>query len=158
MEGPANSQLQVQNTIRFCNATKTKKQPLIPPWDKSCTPAIPPKLTLSRPLASRAITRARWITGGDPSASTWFPVQAALERPFTQLLPALIPPSRTLCRFANWLLIFLKGFNNDELIIHYSFQGLSCQSSPLFLSSKSIKVRHKKRVDFRRSPLFELCF
>ena len=49
-----------------------KKQPLIPIWDKSCTPAIPPKLTFwKRPLASRAITRARWITGGSPSASTW---------------------------------------------------------------------------------------
>ena len=26
---------------------------------------------------------SRWITGGSPSASTWFPVQAALRSPFT---------------------------------------------------------------------------
>ena len=53
-----------------------------------------------RPLASRAITRARWITGGSPSASTWLPVQAALESPFTRPRPVLIPPPRTLFGFA----------------------------------------------------------
>ena len=53
-----------------------------------------------RPLASCAITHARWITGGGPSASTKFPVQAALGSPFKQPRPALIPPSRALCWFA----------------------------------------------------------
>ena len=151
MEGPANSQLQVQNTIRFCNATKTKKQPLIPPWDKSCTPAIPPKLTRSRPLASRAITRARWITGGAPSASTWFPVQAALERPFTRLRPVLIPPPRTLCRFAHRLLFFLTGLT---ALFTYGFiivSGLWIVNPPAEIYHS--KVFGIKKADFRRSPL-----
>lgn len=48
-----------------------KKQPPAPHGTRDWNaPAIPPKLTLARPLASRAITRARWITGGVPSAST----------------------------------------------------------------------------------------
>ena len=34
------------------NLEYKKNSPLSPSWDKSCTPAIPPKLTLARPLAA----------------------------------------------------------------------------------------------------------
>lgn len=67
-----------------------KKTAPHPTWDKSCTPAIPPKLTFwKRPLASRAITRARWITGGSPSASTWI---APFKPPSKVHSPGRAPP------------------------------------------------------------------
>lgn len=93
-----------------------KKTAPYPTWDKSLTPAIPPKLTFSRPLASRAITRARWITGGSPSASTRLPVQAALERPFTRPRPALISPPRTLFGFAAPATLLSHRFGLDLLV------------------------------------------
>ena len=95
-----------------------KKTASYPLWDKSCTPAIPPKLTFwKRPLASRAITRARWITGGSPSASTWSPVQAALESPFARPRPALIPPPKALLRFALPATILSHRFDCCSVVV-----------------------------------------
>lgn len=73
MRGPCRWPGFVGAVSRGCfSIWSNKKTAPHPTWDKSCTPAIPPKLTFEkRPLASRAITRARWITGGYPSASTW---------------------------------------------------------------------------------------
>ena len=77
-----------------------KKTAPYPTWDKSCTPAIPPKLTYTRPLASRAITRARWITGGIPSASTWQSRSSRPRKSIHRPRPAPITPPGTLLRFA----------------------------------------------------------
>ena len=81
-----------------------KKTAPHPTWDKSCTPAIPPKLTFWK--TSARFTRHHAC----PMDNGWVPVdiylgahstsvQAALESPFTRLRPALIPPSKALFSF-----------------------------------------------------------
>lgn len=79
-----------------------KKTAPYPTWDKSCTPAIPPKLTFWK--TSARFTRHHAC----PMDNGWVPVgiyldcsvQAALESPFTRPRPALIPPPKALFRFA----------------------------------------------------------
>ena len=113
----------------FFDCPAIKKQPLIPYGTRAVTPAIPPKLTLARPLASRAITRARWITGGSPSASTW---PQPFKPPSTVQSSGRAPPrfhrpglsSGLLCR----LLLFLKGLPVCGCWGHYSRPAASCQA------------------------------
>ena len=78
-----------------------KKQPLIPHMGQELYSCDTTQIGVKKhPLASRAITRARWITGGYPSADTEFPVQAALRSPFTRPLPVPLTLSGTRCGFA----------------------------------------------------------
>ena len=55
----------------FGFAGNKKKQPLIPLLGQELYSCDTTQIdVVKRPLASRAITRARWITGGSPSAAT----------------------------------------------------------------------------------------
>ena len=92
-----------------------KKQPLIPHMGQELYSCDTTQIgVVKHPLASRAITRARWITGGYPSADTEFPVQAALRSPFTRPLPVPLTLSGTRCRFA--------------LVGYYSSSKVCCDS------------------------------
>ena len=79
-----------------------KKTAPHPTWDKSCTPAIPPKLTFWKTSARFTRHHACPMDNGWVPVGIYLgrPVQAALESPFTQPRPVLIPPPRTLLRFA----------------------------------------------------------
>ena len=79
-----------------------KKTAPHPTWDKSCTPAIPPKLTFWKTSARFTRHHACPMDNGWVPVGIYLgrPVQAALESPFTQPRPVLIPPPRTLLWFA----------------------------------------------------------
>ena len=74
-----------------------KKQPLIPSMGQELHSCDTTQIdVLQRPLASRAITRARWITGGSPSASTWAPILVPRSsRPRKSIRPAAPRPDLT---------------------------------------------------------------
>lgn len=74
-----------------------KKQPLIPSMGQELHSCDTTQIdVLQRPLASRAITRARWITGGSPSASTWASIQdPRSSRPRKSIRPAAPRPDLT---------------------------------------------------------------
>ena len=89
---------------------------------------------IRRPLASRTIMRARWITGGIPSASTWLPVQAALGSPFGD--------SR--------LLLFLTGLLYGTVVMHYNHVGRLCQ--PFFRRKENLVSEHTTARKMRAKP------
>ena len=101
--------------------------------------------------------RARWITGGSPSASTRLPVQAALERPFTRPRPALISPPRTLFGFAAPATLLSHRFGLDLLvgaIICTAF--LVCQP---FFSHPTKRATDSSRPSAMHTTLFLFqCF
>lgn len=74
-----------------------KKQPLIPSMGQELHSCDTTQIdVLQRPLASRAITRARWITGGSPSASTWASILVPRSsRPRKSIRPAAPRPDLT---------------------------------------------------------------
>ena len=105
-----------------------KKQPLIPHMGQELHSCDTTQIGVKKhPLASRAITRARWITGGYPSADTEFPVQAALRSPFTRPLPAPLTLSGTRCRFALSATTLPQRFAVIHLLLplYTSVHGLS---------------------------------
>ena len=82
--------------LRSSSLPGTKKTAPYPLWDKSCTPAIPPKLTCTRPLASRTIMRARWITGGGPVGIYLVARSSRPPESIRPILYAVIPPPTAL--------------------------------------------------------------
>ena len=101
---------------------------------------------IRRPLASRTIMRARWITGGIPSASTWLPVQAALGSPFR-------PDPTTqdsLCIGDSRLLLFLTGLLYGTVVMHYNHVGRLCQ--PFFRRKENLVSEHTTARKMRAKP------
>ena len=125
-----------------------KKQPLIPHMGQELYSCDTTQIGVKKhPLASRAITRARWITGGYPSADTEFPVQAALRSPFTRPLPVPLPLSGTRCRFAP-----VGYYSSSKVSVIYLLLSLYTsvhRLSTLFFIAQ-IKCQSKKRSDCKR--------
>ena len=126
-----------------------KKQPLIPHMGQELHSCDTTQIgVVKHPLASRAITRARWITGGYPSASTWSPVQAALGSPFTRPRPTLIPPSRALLRFAAPATTLPHRFILFGCWAYYSRPAVLCQvfSREILHRTKSLNLLRTHRI------------
>ncbi len=98
-----------------------KKQPLIPSMGQELHSCDTTQIdVLQRPLASRAITRARWITGGSPSASTWAP-GPPFKPPSKVHSPGRAPPRShhpgLSLGLPHRLLLFLKGLRLIDLLV-----------------------------------------
>ena len=119
-----------------------KKQPLIPHMGQELYSCDTTQIgVIKHPLASRAITRARWITGGYPSADTEFRVQGALRSPFTRPLPAPLTLSGTRCRFALSATTLPQRFAVIHLLL--SLYPTAASLSTLFFD-KFLKCATKK--------------
>ena len=107
---------------------RSKKALLSHTWDKSACSCDTTQIdVIKRPLASRTIMRARWITGGVPSASTWLPVQAALGSPFAGFVrPRSHPRGLSLHRNGR-LLLFLTGLCGLLVALYYTQVLWICQ-------------------------------
>ena len=111
-----------------------------PTWDKSHTPAIPPKLTLARPLASCAITHAQWITGRDPVGIY---LVARSSRP-RKSIPTTTPRSDSTIQSS--LPVCAAGYSSFSQV--YLLQLLSSLYAPAYFLSRIIllmqcgKFRH----------------
>ena len=107
---------------------RSKKALLSHTWDKSACSCDTTQIDVKkRPLASRTIMRARWITGGVPSASTWLPVQAALGSPFAGFVrPRSHPRGLSLHRNGR-LLLFLTGLCGLLVALYYTQVLWICQ-------------------------------
>lgn len=116
-----------------------KKQPLIPSMGQELHSCDTTQIdVLQRPLASRAITRARWITGGSPSASTWASnLVLRSSRPRKSIRPAAPRPDLT-TRDSLW--VCRTGYSSFSKVCasltcwcHYMHPGSACQ---VFFSPK----------------------
>ena len=123
------------NFMKVTVGVEYKKTAPYPPWDKSCTPAIPPKLTH---LASARFTRHHAC----PMDNGWGPVGIYLvsrsSRPRKTIHTAAPRPDPTtqdsllVCSPATFL---SHRFDcTFYLWIHYSQQALDCQPSGRNLS------------------------
>ena len=96
-----------------------KKSP-VPDLGQDFHPAVPPKLTLSRPLAPRTNQACRPDNGCGPRQKLLVSFRPALASPFIGTSAAAISPLKaTFCR----LLLSLIGF----LMMHYTHPGNKCQ-------------------------------
>ena len=133
-----------------------KKQPLIPSMGQELHSCDTTQIdVLQRPLASRAITRARWITGGSPSASTWASnLVPRSSRPRKSIRPAAPRPDLT-TRDSLW--VCRTGYSSFSKVCasltcrcHYMHPGPACQV--FFLRKKTFGERAGRPLPRSVSP------